>query len=197
MDNKYVTNKLNNMSETKELLEATVKGLQDKVNQLNVDLKAKQKEMHHSIWEVARDNNLHVIDNNNIDRSCLSRKKLHLNLKGLSRLANNIKRKIEMSSSNWLENSYRNNEDIGYLDGLKKLRCKFPKNVIISYININSIRNKFDALATSVGHLVDVLTIAETKLDDSFPTSQFNLPGFKSPYRLDVSCNSSSLLTFV
>jgi len=33
------------MSETKEMLEATVKGLQDKVNQLNVDLKAKQKEL--------------------------------------------------------------------------------------------------------------------------------------------------------
>ena len=33
------------MSETKELLEATVKGLQDKVNQLNVDLKSKQKEL--------------------------------------------------------------------------------------------------------------------------------------------------------
>ena len=33
------------MSETKELLEATVKGLQDKVNQLNIDLKAKQQEL--------------------------------------------------------------------------------------------------------------------------------------------------------
>ena len=33
------------MSETKELLEATVKGLQDKVNQLNMDLKSKQKEL--------------------------------------------------------------------------------------------------------------------------------------------------------
>ena len=33
------------MSQTKELLEATVKGLQDKVNQLNTDLKSKQKEL--------------------------------------------------------------------------------------------------------------------------------------------------------
>ena len=33
------------MAETKELLEATVKGLQDKVNQLNTDLKSKQKEL--------------------------------------------------------------------------------------------------------------------------------------------------------
>ena len=33
------------MSETKELLEATVKGLQDKLNQVNMDLKSKQKEL--------------------------------------------------------------------------------------------------------------------------------------------------------
>ena len=33
------------MSETKEMLEATVKGLQDKVNQLNVDLTTKQQEL--------------------------------------------------------------------------------------------------------------------------------------------------------
>ena len=33
------------MSENKEMLEATVKGLQDKVNQLNMDLKSKQKEL--------------------------------------------------------------------------------------------------------------------------------------------------------
>ena len=33
------------MSETQEMLEATVKGLQDKLNQLNMDLKSKQKEL--------------------------------------------------------------------------------------------------------------------------------------------------------
>ena len=33
------------MSENKEVLEATVKGLQEKVNQLNMDLKSKQKEL--------------------------------------------------------------------------------------------------------------------------------------------------------
>jgi hypothetical protein len=33
------------MSENKELLEATVKGLQEKIGQLNIDLKAKQQEL--------------------------------------------------------------------------------------------------------------------------------------------------------
>jgi hypothetical protein len=33
------------MSDNKELLEATVKGLQEKINQLNVDLKSKQQDL--------------------------------------------------------------------------------------------------------------------------------------------------------
>ena len=33
------------MSETKEMLEATCKGLEDKIGQLNMDLKAKQQEL--------------------------------------------------------------------------------------------------------------------------------------------------------
>ena len=33
------------MSETKEMLEATVKGLENKISQLNMDLKAKQQEL--------------------------------------------------------------------------------------------------------------------------------------------------------
>ena len=38
--------KLNNMDkDNKELIEATVKGLQDKINQLNVELKDKQQEL--------------------------------------------------------------------------------------------------------------------------------------------------------
>jgi len=36
---------INNMSETKELLEATVKGLEEKINNLNDDLRSKQREL--------------------------------------------------------------------------------------------------------------------------------------------------------
>mgnify|MGYP000916582707 CR=1 FL=1 len=36
------------MSETKEMLEATVKGLQDKIGSLNMDLKSKQQELEDS-----------------------------------------------------------------------------------------------------------------------------------------------------
>ena len=39
--------------------------------------------------------------------------------------------------------------------------------------------------------------IAETNLDASFPTSQFEISGFKTPYRLDVSLSSGGLLVYV
>ena len=44
---------------------------------------------------------------------------------------------------------------------------------------------------------VDVLAIAETKIDDSFPEGQFVKPGYKKPYRLDRTCRSGGLLLYV
>ena len=80
---------------------------------------------------------------------------------------------------------------------LKLLRLKYPKNIIISYININSIRNKFTGFSEMIGENIDILVISETKIDASFPTSQFLINGFKSPYRLDVSGNSGGILVYV
>ena len=49
---------------------------------------------------------------------------------------------------------------------LKKLN---PQNIIFSYININSFRNKFDNLCDLISKNVDILSVAETNLDPSFP----------------------------
>ena len=72
-----------------------------------------------------------------------------------------------------------------------------PKKIILSYIKINSIRNKFHDFVSLLQGSVDVLVIAETKLDSSFPTSQFMIPGYKTSYRLDVSAHSGGLLVYV
>ena len=45
------------------------------------------------------------------------------------------------------------------------LRIKNSKNMIFSYIIINSIRNKFDNLCDLISKKVDILSVAETKLD--------------------------------
>ena len=80
---------------------------------------------------------------------------------------------------------------------LRSVRRKHPKNIIISYLNINSVRNKLRNLGTLVGNLLDILCISETKLDRSFPTSQFMLAEFKRPYRLDKTSTSEGLLKFI
>ena len=45
--------------------------------------------------------------------------------------------------------------------------------IIFAHININSIRNKFDQLAFLIKGKIDVLIISVSKIDDSFPDSQF------------------------
>ena len=44
---------------------------------------------------------------------------------------------------------------------------------------------------------LDVLIIAETKIDSTFPDSQFQILGFKKPLRLDVTENSGGILVYV
>ena len=57
---------------------------------------------------------------------------------------------------------------------LKRLRHSHLNNVIFSYLNINSSRNKFGDLdKIADGRNIDILCIAETKLDESFPNNQF------------------------
>ena len=56
------------MSENKELLEATVKGLQDKVNQLNMDLKAKQKELEDANKPIVSSTTMDII-NDTVNRA--------------------------------------------------------------------------------------------------------------------------------
>ena len=52
---------------------------------------------------------------------------------------------------------------------LYELRKSNPFRVIICHININSIRNKFEALKEMVKHNIDILLVSKTKLDDTFP----------------------------
>ena len=47
---------------------------------------------------------------------------------------------------------------------------------------------------------IDILCIAETKLDSSYPTSQFYIPGYAAPFRLDgpkLKEASGGLLVYV
>ena len=83
------------------------------------------------------------------------------------------------------------------VDFLENLRGKNKNRPIIAQLNINSLRNKFGFLSSHITKYVDILLLAETKLDDSFPTAQFSLNGFCKPYRLDRSSNGGGILLYV
>ena len=45
--------------------------------------------------------------------------------------------------------------------------------------------------------MLDILIITETKLDDTFPGSQFHIDGFSKPYRLDRNRNGGGVIIYV
>ena len=70
---------------------------------------------------------------------------------------------------------------------MENLRLKNPKNTMFSYLNINSVRNKFKNMSSLISEKVEILIVAKTKLDSSFPTAQFLIPGFHNTFRLDIN----------
>ena len=73
---------------------------------------------------------------------------------------------------------------------------KYPQNPIIAQININSIRNKFETLVSLVTSDIDILMISETKIDESFPLSQFMIDGFSMPYRRNRNAHGGGILVY-
>ena len=89
------------------------------------------------------------------------------------------------------------NEQDDVNTALKNVRIKHRNGLIIAYLNINSIRNKIDFLRPMISESIDVLIIAETKIDNTFPTSQFVIEGFMKPFRYDRNQSGSGLLIYV
>ena len=143
------------------------------------------------------------VDNDNINESCLNNSKFHLNKKWTQRLAKNI---LSSLDNIWYATTRNIASDItnrqlsastSILKELKELRIENPLNLIFSYLNINSTRNKFNDLQHVICDSVGILTIAETKIDSIFPTAQFRLANYHIPYRLDINDRSGAILVYV
>ena len=80
---------------------------------------------------------------------------------------------------------------------LKEIRVKNVNRIIIGALNINSLSGKIEQLKVIIGNYLDVLIIGETKLDPSFPTDQFLIPGYCKPYRLDRNRNGGGLVIYI
>ena len=82
-------------------------------------------------------------------------------------------------------NEINNDEFLNPLSTIKNIRLSNVNRVVIDNVNINSLPNKFSQLKELVLKSVDILVLTQTKLDDSFPNSQFRVDGFSQPFRID------------
>ena len=157
-----------------------------------------------------------IVKNRNINVDHLGSKGLHLNPHGIARFAMNLKasiKKLWTRYGNSVHTGYQHFTAKNYLfancnytevnygtsdsDILKDLRCKNLNRILISHLNINSLRNKFEILVSSIAVNLDILMISETKLDESFPVSQFLIPGFENPIRLDRSSSGGGIMLYI
>ena len=79
---------------------------------------------------------------------------------------------------------------------LNDFRIKNINKILIANLNINSLRNKINMLSDIIVDKIDILLITESKLDDSFPSSSFKIPGFSNPFRRDRSCFGGGIVLY-
>ena len=54
----------------------------------------------------------------------------------------------------------------------------------------------FDLLMNFIKNEIDIFTISETKIDNSFSISQFTKTGYSIPFRLDRTSRGGGILLF-
>ena len=115
----------------------------------------------------------------------LNRSGLHLNHLGTPILTVNFLNVLNsLDSEHWLKskgskNSDKNSGKSEALNEVTFLRRKFTKNLFFGHLNVNSVRNKFEALEFLIKDKFDIFLVGESKLDPSFPEGQFKIPGYR------------------
>ena len=66
----------------------------------------------------------------------------------------------------------------------------------MGHLNINSLRNKFELIKEAFFNNIDVFFLSETKLDETFPNSQFQIEGYKN-FRLGRNCHRGGVCMYV
>ena len=76
---------------------------------------------------------------------------------------------------------------------MKKQRLDNASNTMIDHLNINSFRNKF---VGDIIKLFDVFLVSESRLDNTFPSNQFRINGYKI-FRLDRNRFGGGLILYI
>ena len=80
---------------------------------------------------------------------------------------------------------------------LKHFRLNNLKNLILGqcHLNINSLRSKFETIKNIIDDAFDIFLISDTKIDNSFPNSQFSLISYRM-FRRDRNCFGGGLCLY-
>ena len=79
---------------------------------------------------------------------------------------------------------------------VQKKRQQNPKNIVIDYLNVNSLRNKFEAVEELVQNKVHICFLSETKIEEAFPNQQLMINGYKL-FRRDKNCHGGGVLCYI
>ena len=91
----------------------------------------------------------------------------------------------------------KNDSSVEFVASLEKLRRENPNRLICGHLNINSIRNKFEMLTNIIQGKPNILLVLETKINISFPSGQFIIPGFAPTDRFDRNNKGGGLLLYL
>ena len=81
---------------------------------------------------------------------------------------------------------------------LQNYRNKHSHNLITCHLNVNALNNKFQDISPLLtDHMVDILFLSETKLDDSYKSATFHVKGFSKPIRSDRNINGGGLMLII
>ena len=94
-------------------------------------------------------------------------------------------------------NTSDGDDDVRLFPELRQLQDQFRKNFKLGHLNINSIGNKFGPISELLGeNLLQYLAITESKIDDTFPDSQFSVPNY-TMYRRDRNQHGGGVLSYI
>ena len=80
---------------------------------------------------------------------------------------------------------------------LSNLKAKNSDRLLVGHLNINFVAKKFQVLKSIFQGKLDILALSESKLDQSFPDSQFFVEGYEIPFRLDRNKFGGGLLLYI
>lgn len=72
-----------------------------------------------------------------------------------------------------------NEDSLNIFEELCEMKLKFPKRFLCAYLNINSLRYKFESIKDLLNrNILDILFLSETKIDDSFTDALFSVDNY-------------------